>query len=124
MSDFTIKFNLLIEIEEAANRRSYPITLLKYDGKRSFNRDGARFSSLRLIVDQYDYELYFDQYNRDKFHDLYEVDGENSKLPYFKDMIFEDESMFILSDEYNIVKFIKLLEISDLEQFLLELRED
>lgn len=118
MSDFTIKFNLLKKIEEVANKRTRPITYTILNGISSANQEGERFSCLKIETNHIDCELYFDHLGRDKFHDLYDDEREESELPYFRDMGFEDETMFILQDEYQIVKFIKVLEINDLEKFL------
>lgn len=123
MSDFTIKFDLLKKIEEVANKRIKPITFLIEDSRSYFHQDGDRFSCLNIETKHLDYEFYFDNLDRDKFHDLYVGHEESIRLPYFRNMVFEDETMFILQDEYNIVKFIKLLEINDLEKFLSELKE-
>lgn len=123
MSDFTTKFNLLKEIEKAANKRSKPIAFLIENGETYSHQEDERFSCLKIEINHIDYELYFDHLDRDKFHDLYEDSREDTELPYFRDMNFEDESIFILTDEYNIVKFIKNLEICDLEEFLTLLEE-
>lgn len=125
MSDFTTKFNLLMEIEEIANRKEDPLILLVSDKDDSEIMDyGEVYSSVNIRIPNLDIEFYFDKNNKDGFHDLYIDDEDVIKIPYFKDMGFEDESMFILQDDYHIVKFIKLLKISDLEKFLFELKKD
>lgn len=124
MSDFTTKFNLLIEIEKLCNiRKDDSLSLfISYSDTANIMDCGEVYSAINIIISNLDIEFYFDKNNKDGFHDLY--DNNLIKIPYFKDMIFEDESMFILQDEYKIVKFIKLLKISDLEKFLFELKKD
>lgn len=125
MSDFTTKFNLLMEIEEIANRKDDPLILLVSDkDDTKIMECGDVYPVINIKISNLDIEFYFDKNNKDGFHDLYIDDEDLIKIPYFRDMIFEDESMFILTDEYQIVKFIKLLKISDLEKFLLELKKD
>lgn len=126
MSDFTTKFNLLIEIEKIANSsRVSPLTLfISDDVINSVMKCGEVYPFTNIIISNLDIEFYFDKNNKDGFHDLYIDDEDVIKIPYFRDMNFEDESIFILQDDYQIVKFIKLLEISDLEKFLFELKKD
>lgn len=125
MSDFTTKFNLLIEIEEIANRKDDPLILLVSDKDATEIMDcGEVYTAINIRISNLDIEFYFDKNNKDGFHDLYIGYSDLIKIPYFRDMNFEDESLFILQDDYQIVKFIKLLEISDLENFLLELKKD
>lgn len=126
MSDFTTKFNFLIEIEKLCNlRKDDPLTLLVSDkDDTKIMACGEVYSSVNIRISNLDIEFYFDKNYKDGFHDLYIGDNDRIETPYFRDMNFEDESLFILSDEYKIVKFIKLLEISDLEKFLSELKKD
>ena len=114
-----------MEIEEIANRKDDPLILLVSDkDDTKIMERGDVYPVINIKISNLDIEFYFDKNNKDGFHDLYIDDEDVIKIPYFRDMIFEDESMFILTDEYQIVKFIKLLKISDLEKFLLELKKD
>ena len=128
MSDFTKKFKLLKDIEHLANIRTESLRLEIRDGVGSVHRVYSNdvFPYIKIVQENIEIELYFDKNDRDGNHDLYNDGDQYSlfKIPYFKDMIFGDDSMFILRDDYKIAKFIKLLSIKDLEMFKNKLREN
>lgn len=122
---FIDKFNLLKEIEEVANNHS---TLeMNYDPSNkectiSFNIHD-NFSSI-TIESEFGYmSVYFDKWSKDNCHDFYDHYA-RIEFPYFKNMIFEDVTMFILQDEYKISKFIKQIPIDLLEEYLSKLKEN
>lgn len=122
---FIDKFNLLKEIEEEVNNG---ITLdMNYNPSTKdytiVPNNLDQFSSI-TIESEFGYlSVYFDKWSKDNCHDLYDHRHTRIEFPYFRDMIFEDVAVFILQDEYKISKFIKLIPIDLLEEYLSKLKE-
>lgn len=123
--EFTDKFNLLIEIEEIANNCESVLSM-EYN---SSNKDylmyldnPGNFCSIVIESEFDDISVYFDRSSQDGCHDLYDP-SIRIELPYFRNMIFEDASMFILQDEYKISKFIKTIPLDILRKYLSKLKD-
>ena len=123
-TQFIDKFNLLTEVEKIANKSTsvLDITVKDHEFIISSTVNEGYFCSITIETTDDFMSVYFDRYSKDGCHDFY-ISGVKIEFPYFKNMSFEDESMFILSDEYKISKFIKTVPLLILKEFLLKLKE-
>lgn len=122
--NFVDKFNLLIEIEKIANNCKSVLEMDYNPSNKDYNiylTNPGNFCSIVIKSQFDDMSVYFDKSSQDGCHDLYT--SKRIEFPYFEDMIFEDASMFILTDEYYISKFIKIIPLDGLKEYLSKLKE-
>ena len=121
-SDFTKKFRLLIKIEELAFVSENKFKMVVSEDSLHQTKKAVYFNMISINNQTYYFRLCFDYFSyRDGFHDL-SIGVKNVEIPYFKNMNFEDESLFILSDEYQVSKFIKLISIEHLLDYYSNLK--